>query len=766
MSHRPPSRPFLRTLVALTLTGFTMASEAPSAPSPDPLAAAARKVQAQGRYRVQPSLDTPADVHFALEGCVQGYANAISRNWLQVMAGNNPVLLDLFRTAADEPCDQRVPWAGEFAGKHLTGAVEMYRLTRDPALFRSIDEFVGRLVTYQRPNGYLGVWAPTYELTGTGNPAVNQGRTWDMWNHNHILLGLVTWYEESGDARALQCANRIAELFCAKFLGKPGIWAAAPEAYTNLSTAHALARLHRLGGNQAFLDLAQQVLGAECTACGLDLTVRTRAGEDYYRKKSGSGGRRWETLHLMLAYAEMHLLTGNLEYRRVIEHYWASLTRTECHNNGGFASLEEAYGNPFDTRSIETCCTVAYLALGIEALRLGGDSRVADQLEISTLNAGLAFFARDGKWSTYNTVMEGRIVPCNPGHAGCRENPGIYCCTVNAPRGIGTLAHWALMSNGDGLVVNWYGPGTMSAGVQGASVTLRQERNYPRESSVRFTVDPGAEREFTLAFRIPAWSDGTVLTVNGQAQPARAGSYAAVRRRWQTGDVVEIAFTMAPRWLQGEREYAGRASIYRGPVLLALPAAHPRQNSTCTGAWKERVSMRETQYFALLGSDHRGDRIAFRFHGDEVSWRYNRAKDCGLARVLVDGREVDTVDLYAENDLRDFFAYDRGHQGMFLSERWQRAGFGPGEHLLELEVTGERNPRAQGTWVQVREFHDRRTDPVIAADSWELLPSSDPAGLDVRLRVADGAGGSVVLGDYDAMSKDERQFVTWLRPGR
>lgn len=753
----------IRTLfLAMMLCAALVAG---AAEPPAPFSSAELKAQEQRRSTVAPLLDTPVDGQFRLAGCVQNYAEAISRNWLRVMAQNNPDLFERFRTAAREPYGERVPWDGEFPGKHLTGAVEIYRLTRDPELFRSIETFVGELVPLQRPNGYLGVWAPQYELTGKGHPSVCGEITWDMWNHNHILLGLISWYEESGDPRALECAGRIADRFCEKFLGHPGTWGSCPEPYTNLSTSHALALLYRLTGKREYLDLAQQVLTAETAACGLDFVARAKQGEEYAHKASGARGTRWETLHLMLAYSEMYLLTGNPDYRQVIEHYWRSLTRTDCHNNGGFSSLESACGNPFDTRSIETCCTVAYMALGVEALRLSGDSRVADQLEISTLNAALSFFARNGRWSTYNTVMEGRIVPCAPERPGCHENPGIYCCTVNAPRGIGLLSRWALMTDADGLAVNWYGPGTMSATVAGKRVRLTQSANYPRESTVHFTVDPGETRQFSLKFRIPFWSSATTLKVNGQTVPALAGSYATVQRNWAKGDQVEIAFQMSPRYGLGAKEYAGRTCLYRGPVLLAQAIPSPRENGTFEGTWSDTIRVRETQYYSLVGSETKGDRAQFKFQGDAVVWRYQKANNAGIARVYVDGKLLDTVDLFAENDMRDFFAYDRGLKGMFLSDRWERSGFGPGEHVLVLEVSGEKNEISQGTWVQIRDVLDRRSDPVLDAQTlaWELLPASDPAGLDVRLRVTGDDGQSWVLKDYDSASKDERVFLTWLR---
>ena len=70
----------------------------------------------------------------------------------------------------------------------------MLRLTKDKELMDYLESFVDRLVKLQAENGYLGPWSKEYQLTGK---APNIPVTWDAWNHYHIIMGLLLWYEQT-----------------------------------------------------------------------------------------------------------------------------------------------------------------------------------------------------------------------------------------------------------------------------------------------------------------------------------------------------------------------------------------------------------------------------------------------------------------------------------------------------------------------------------------------------------------------------------------
>lgn len=524
----------------------------------------------------QPVLSRPSSARYDLQGETAHYLRAVTEQWLLPAPAANPGMLEMFRDRDREPARDLVPWAGEFVGKYLTAGVQILRLTRDRALRRCLADVVVQLVALQDEDGYLGPWKRADRLTGR---AANSrgGSTWDAWGHYHAMLGLLLWHEATRDADALTCARRIGDLLCDRFLGKKRRGQRLVDTGStemNLAPIHGLALLYRATKDERHLQLAQQIVD-EFAATAPD--GAPLAG-DYLR--TGLDGTafhetpkpRWESLHPMMGMLEIHRLSGDEGCREAFEQHWWSIVEHDRHNNGGFSSGEKAQGNPYDPGAIETCCTVAWIAAGIEMLRTTGDPRIADELELSTLNSGLGLHSHSGRWVTYNTPMDGvRKASAHDIVFQSREGtPELNCCSVNGPRALGMISDWALMSGADGLTLNWYGPGTMSARLAGTTVTLAQETDYPVEPAVDLRVAPAKAAEFTLRLRIPVWSQRTRVRVNGEdiSGAAEGGTYLCLTRRWKRGDRVELRFDFRPhRWV-GEKECRRLTSLYRGPLLL------------------------------------------------------------------------------------------------------------------------------------------------------------------------------------------------------
>ncbi len=83
---------------------------------------------------------------------------------------------------------------------------------------------------------------------------------------------------------------------------------------------------------------------------------------------------RWEALCGICGFAVLYHATGQKDLSTAYQQIWWSLCKYERHNQGGMMSGEQARGDPYNTESEETCCTVTWGAMCVEMLKLTGNS--------------------------------------------------------------------------------------------------------------------------------------------------------------------------------------------------------------------------------------------------------------------------------------------------------------------------------------------------------------------------------------------------------
>ncbi|NQT93535.1 MAG: glycoside hydrolase family 127 protein [Lentisphaerae bacterium] len=533
----------------------------------------------------QPLLKRIPKTQMRIGGIVGDYLGGIIDQWLLVAPKSNPGMLEMFRDRDASPLRQMVPWAGEFAGKYLTGAVQVLKTTNDPRLKAWLKEFVHRLVSLQADDGYLGPWPAAHRLTNSAPNSAFGNSTWDTWGHYHVMMGLMLWHEETNDKEALACATRIADCLCRKYLGKkkPRL-VETGRTEMNLAPVHSLCILYRKTKEEQYLRMARQIVdefGVKQKGAHLagDYLEQPLAGKEFFETPRP----RWESLHPIMGLAELYWITGEDKYRKAFEETWWSIVKLDRHNNGGFSSGEQATGNPYHLAAIESCCTIAWNAMTVEMLKLTGNSVVADELELSLINSVIGMHSSTGRWATYDTPMNGlRRASAHSIVFQARESTSeLNCCSVNTSRGFGLLSDWGLMKQKDALVLNYYGPSTLSAKLKpGISVTLAQETGYPLDGKILIRVKPSRSCEFGLKLRIPAWSSKSSVRLNGETiRGVKAGSYLTITRKWKPGDKIQVSFDMSFRFWRGENECKGQTSVYRGPLLLAYDHRYNLQNA-------------------------------------------------------------------------------------------------------------------------------------------------------------------------------------------
>jgi uncharacterized protein len=122
----------------------------------------------------------------------------------------------------------------------------------------------------------------------------------------------------------------------------------------------------------------------------------------------------------------------------------------------------------------------------------------------------------------------------------------------------------------------------------GLVVKMIQETRYPWDGAVRLTVDPVKTSRFAINVRVPGWAreealpsalyrfagkspHAVDLKVNGRHVPLQLEKgYVSLRRKWRSGDTIELNFPMQPRRVLASVDVAADrelVAIQRGPIV-------------------------------------------------------------------------------------------------------------------------------------------------------------------------------------------------------
>ncbi len=285
---------------------------------------------------------------------------------------------------------------------------------------------------------------------------------------------------------------------------------------------------------------------------------------------------------------EYYRITGNERWKQAALNLYRKIREKEITligNGGGdqpyhpavlgeawdYTALEQT--NPKMERMMETCVGVTWLKLCSQLCRLTGDSLAIDEIEKYAYNGLLGAMKPEGDGFSYVNRLNG--VKTDPhGWGGTIDGVYVTCCNLNGPMGLAYLPFVAVMSSPAGPVINLYNACRARATTpRGQAVRLRLETAYPVSGNINLGVSLAKPERFTIKLRIPSWSASTQLAVNGKPVSVVPGTYAALHRKWSSGDQITLALDLRCRVVNAPHG-SNRAgdhfqALVRGPIVLA-----------------------------------------------------------------------------------------------------------------------------------------------------------------------------------------------------
>jgi DUF1680 family protein len=455
-------------------------------------------------------------------------------------------------------------WEAEFWGKWTLGAILSYRYTHDPVLLDSIKSGVKGLLGSQLPNGYIGNYIEASRLGA-----------WDIWGQKYTLLALLSYYDLTGDKKALEASCRLANLLLSQVgPGKKDILTTSGHfGMASSSILEPMIYLYQRTADSRYLDFAEYIVAQWETEQGPCLLSKAEAGMDAANFFTAEGGhsKAYEMMSCYDGLIELYKVNKKPEYLSAVEKFARNLMDSEINILGSGSADEHWYhGKARQTlpvyNAMETCVTFTWMKLCQNLFSLTGSLIYADQIELSAYNALSASLKDDGKHILNYMAFEGYR---RPGTAYASWNIPINCCSANAPRAFAMLPQFAVMQSNKDIFINLYTDLSAVLSLdKKQKIGVRQQTVYPENGKVMIQIDTDKPAVFAVNLRIPAFCRDTAcrVLVNGEKQSGIiSGAYYKINRTWKKGDIVELELDVAARLVKDN----GFTAIVKGPVVLA-----------------------------------------------------------------------------------------------------------------------------------------------------------------------------------------------------
>ncbi len=451
----------------------------------------------------------------------------------------------------------------------IDGLLPLAYLLDDDTLKAKAGQWVEAMLASQQADGYFGPDEDHPFVYG-----LQRGGSHDWWPKMVALKVLQQYYMATGDTRVVDCLKAYFR------------YQAAHLAQTPLN--HWSDWGHWRGGDNLDVVYWLYNLTAESWLLELGELIHSQThdwGTDFRQARIFVEQGRVHTVNLAQGFKEpivwwqySHDLADFMAPRLAME----AIRHTVGLPTGLWAGDEQLqYGNP--VRGSELCAAVEMMYSLEEMLRITGDMLWADWLERVAFNALPTQVNDDYSAKQYyqqvNQIASTREWrPFSTPHDGTDNLFGTLngypCCLSNMHQGWPKFTQnlWFATRDG-GLAALVYAPSTVSAKVSdGVEVTIQEQTDYPFRETVLFRIGFKNKKikkhSFPLYLRVPSWSAGAVVKVNGAAQEATVqGGTVCITRTWKPGDCVTLE--LRPE-LKTEEWYGGSWTFVRGPLVYAL----------------------------------------------------------------------------------------------------------------------------------------------------------------------------------------------------
>jgi len=473
--------------------------------------------------------------------------------------------------------------AGHTLGHYMTALSQLFATTGAKDIEDRLNYILTELSVCQAESGFL--FASPEELFDRlerGEPA------WVPWYTMHkVLAGLLSAYQLGGRPKALEMAIKL------------GIWVYERTAkWTDEVRARVL--LVEYGGmNDCLYELYKETGRKEFAEAAAkfderDLFQKLAEGEDVLPNKHAN-----TTIPKFLGALNRYFALGESEvfYLNAAKSFFDIVTKHHTYVTGGNSEWEHfrtpgTLGKERTCCNCETCNTHNMLKLAEGLFFATGEKRYMDYYERTFLNAVLGS-------QNPETGMTMYFQPMATGYFKVYSKPfeHFWCCTGTGMENF-TKLNSAIYHTGENrLYVNLY----IASALHDKELNLDfvQKTDLNHFDTVTFSLTMPEEKRFTLAFRMPDWTNQRFeLKVNGETVDYSVQKgYILVDRTWRMEQQITLRF-FPEITLHPLPDATYTVAVTYGPFALAASLGQKDMTTELTGVNvtipTKKISVRET----------------------------------------------------------------------------------------------------------------------------------------------------------------------------
>ncbi|SCC07335.1 glycoside hydrolase family 127 protein [Weissella bombi] len=496
--------------------------------------------------------------------------------------------------------------------KWLEAVAYSFEYHPNPDLQQITDRLIDLIADAQDDDGYLSTF---FQIDAPERKFKRLQQSHELYSMGHYIEAGVSYYEATGNEKALEIARRMGDCMIENFGledgkihgydGHPEVELALVRLYetTNedkyLELAHYF--LNQRGQNPDFFDNQNKADGwdNELLDGMRDLPRTYYQSAEPIKDQQTADGHAVRVVYLCTGMAYVARYTHDQDLLEACHRFWNDIVNRRMYITGNIGSTTTGeaftydYDLPNDTMYGETCASVGMAFFARQMLNIEANGSYADVLEKELFNGSISGMALDGKHFYYVNPLEAdpEASQGNPGKSHILTHRadwfGCACCPANLARLITSVDKYLYTVNDNQILSHQF---IANKTQFDNGIVITQQNNFPWEGNIQYDIT-GVETATSFGIRIPGWSMSNYsLVVNDVQQeltPQNGFVYLDI-----TGDThIELTLDMSVKFMQSNnlvRADYDKTAIMRGPLVYAA-----EQEDNSAPLWLYRVDTKQ-----------------------------------------------------------------------------------------------------------------------------------------------------------------------------